>query len=268
MLSQFKTILSLTIATGSLYVQPAAANSQNLVPAPLTPVQAELRSGGPTSTASVIQVDSWYAAGRDIRLGDGTQVPADTEFTVLQIRDDQVQIGIDNDLSTDPLSVWIPMSQLERANPRLVDTEAVELFADLGIDLMTTFVARRRGGRRGGGGMTYCLRDVRIRAAKYTRCVPQNIPMASIAYPRYKAAGWDPITYSPSVPNGTACFFEGGRPCGRGSYCGHAAIKVGPNRWVGAGTTPTPFLRDRRDSGRVPYKYHGCLTPPKSCGGR
>ena len=102
--------------------------------------------------------------------------------------------------------------------------------------------------------MTYCLRDVRLTAARFTSHVPQGIVMASEAYGPYKADGWQPITYSSSVPLGTACFFSGGRSCGHGKSCGHAAIKISANAWKGAGVRPTPFI-----SGRP---LIGCLTPP------
>jgi hypothetical protein len=101
--------------------------------------------------------------------------------------------------------------------------------------------------------MTYCLRDVRLTAARFTSRVPQGIAIASEAYGPYKADGWQPITYSSSNPVGTACFFGGGRMCGR-KHCGHAAIKISANAWKGAGVRPTPFIAGR--------PLIGCLTPP------
>ncbi len=204
---------------------------------------------GPGATAneearksSQINVNSWYT------LDDGSEV----SVIAFSPNGDQVQIATD-DLKGEPVFQWISLAELQSASPRLVDIDALENLADLGMLVVSI---------EGRGGMTYCLRDVRIRAARYTRRVPQNISMASIAYPKYKAMGWKPIEYSVRVPQGTACFFGGGRPCGRGTYCGHAAIKIGSNRWLGAGVTPTPFLRNRSNNGRVAYRFHGCLTPP------
>ncbi len=245
-----------------------------------------------------LKVDHWYKLKRAVSLqpmiADGeeetfnkprlTLVPG-TEINVLEFSPDGafVLIGIDEDISpenpgvtpNEPVIAWVHTSDLVNAQPEFIDVEALEFFADLGIVLedaeyAATEVARRGGGRsrrRGGrGGMTYCLRDVRITAARFTRRVPQGIPMASMAYPRYKAAGWSPISYSSSVPIGTACFFGGGRRCGK-SYCGHAAIKIGSNKWKGAGIYSSPFLNSRSGRGRVPYKFHGCLVPPNDKGG-
>lgn len=207
----------------------------------------------PGQTASVeirnsreIKANNWYT------LEDGT------EISVIRFSRDgrNVEVAVDNGES-DPSVQWVTTESIQALNPKRIDFEALEGLADLGLIIETVSTRKK-------GGMTYCLRDVRIRATRYTaqRNIPQGIPMASIAYKAYRAKGWKKIEYSARVPNGTACFSGGGRPCGRKSYCGHAAIKIGANQWLGAGVTPTPWLRDRRDNGRVPYKKHGCLTPP------
>jgi hypothetical protein len=102
-------------------------------------------------------------------------------------------------------------------------------------------------------GMTYCLRDVRLTAARFTRKVPQGIESASRAYGPYKAAGWKPVKYSKDNKIGTACFFGGGRT-GCHGYSAHPAITIGANAWKGAGIRPTPFLKGRH--------LIGCLVPP------
>lgn len=227
-----------------------------------------------------------------------------TEFQILSFSKDgeYAKIGIDEDGFADqnpgvedsaPVVAWVYTGDLIQSRGQTVDTEAVEtaMLNDPNYGQAQpaeTANARRRGGysynrggrgrraygnssgrrrsRGGGGGMTYCLRDVRITAAQYTKHVPQGIPMASIAYPKYLAAGWSrydlDMKHPERAPKGTACFFGGGRPCGGHSYCGHATIKINKVMWKGAGVRPTPFLRSRHDSGRVPYKFQGCLTPP------
>lgn len=223
--------------------------------------------------------DNFNVASQSLLLVEGT------EFSVLKMSPDKrfVLIGIDEDGFSDnnagtdagqPVIAWISVSDLAGAGLQVVDAEAIDIeglsqFAEgEPSEYITTELARRGGGsarrrggrgRRGGGGMTYCLRDVRLYAVRFTRAVPQNIPMASQAYPRYRAAGWQPVSYSPSNPIGTACFMGGGRSCGKGRKCGHAAIKISSNAWKGAGIRPTPFLSNSR--GKV-YTFHGCLVPP------
>jgi hypothetical protein len=223
--------------------------------------------------------DNYNVNGPSLLLVEGT------EISILKFSDDKrfVLVGIDEDGFEinnpgidpgQPTIAWIAVSDLDRAALQVVDVEAIDIeglsqFAEgEPSEYVATELARRGGGsarRRGGrgrggrGGMTYCLRDVRLHAARYTRAVPQGIPMASQAYPRYKAAGWRPVSYSSSNPIGTACFMGGGRSCGRGRKCGHAAIKISSNAWKGAGVRPTPFLSNSR--GRV-YSFHGCLVPP------
>jgi len=208
-----------------------------------------------------------------------------TEVHILDLSPDKrfALIGIDEDgfdennpgiNGADPVIAWVDLGELSRAGLQSVDSEGIEIFGlsqfaqNQPSDFVSTEVAARRGGRararggrgrRGGGGMTYCLRDVRLHAARYTSRVPQNIPMASMAYPRYKAAGWRSVAYSPSNPLGTACFMGGGRSCGKGKKCGHAAIKISSNAWKGAGVRPTPFLPN--SDGKV-YHFQGCLVPP------
>jgi hypothetical protein len=252
----------------------------------------------PSSQSAEIVKDQWYSLSKTVTVGVLEQVGADdnfnvsgpslllvegTEISVLDVSADGrfLMIGVDEDGFNEgnpgideeqPVVAWIEASSLNRASLKVVNTEAID------IDGLTQFAqdeqpeyavteearrgggrARRRGGRGRRGGMTYCLRDVRLHAARHTRSVPQGIPMASQAYPRYKAAGWRPVAYSPSNPIGTACFMGGGRSCGRGRKCGHAAIKISSNAWKGAGIRPTPFLSSRR--GKV-YSFHGCLVPP------
>jgi len=216
-----------------------SANSASAIVNPAQSAPAGIRE------SRQIQVNNWYT------LDDGM------EISVISFSRDgrRVKIGIDNGLSEPSIEV-VALEALQGRNPKRIDFEALEGLADLGLIVET--VATR-------GGMTYCLRDVRLRARSFTaqRNIPQGIPQASQAYPKYRAKGWKPITYSARVPNGTACFFGGGRLRGcSGGGCGHAAIKIGPNKWLGAGITPTPYLRNRNGNGRVPYKFHGCLTPP------
>lgn len=214
-----------------------------------------------------------------------------TEFQILKFAEngEYALIGIDEDgfstenpgvVDSQPVVAWVRTADIAQANAQVVDIESIQMLADLGISFdqdqseysrtdtaaRKKGQARRRGGQgRGGrrGGMTYCLADVRIWASSKIGAskVPQGIPMASIAYPKYKAKGWRPIAYSASVPVGTACFFKGGRKCGKTSRCGHAAIKIAANKWKGAGVRPTPFLRSN-GPGRTPLVLQGCLVMP------
>lgn len=208
---------------------------------------------------------------QDLTLVEGT------ELQILKISADGrvAYIGLDEDISednpgvngADPVLASVDLAELQRGKLAAVDVEGIEVLGtsvalDSQDEYVRTDVAARRGGharRRGGrgrrGGMTYCLRDVRLTAARYTHKVPQGIPYASIALPRYVAAGWrrvPPSAWS-SAPIGTACFSGGGRSCGR-AKCGHAAIKIGPNTWKGAGIRPTPWLPGRN--------AQGCAIPP------
>lgn len=223
--------------------------------------------------------DNFNVNGQSLLLVEGTEISildisADKRFVLIGIDEDGFS---DNNVGTDsiqPVIAWVSASDLDPAALQIIDTASIDIeglsqFAEgEPSEYVTTELARRGGGsarrrggrgRRGGGGMTFCLRDVRLHAARYTRAVPQGIPMASMAYPRYRAAGWRSVSYSPSNPIGTACFMGGGRSCGRGRKCGHAAIKISSNAWKGAGIRPTPFLSNSR--GRV-YTFHGCLVPP------
>jgi hypothetical protein len=224
--------------------------------------------------------DNFNVNGDSLFLVEGTEVSvldvsADKRFALIGIDEDGFDENNAGVEAAEPTIAWVEISQLSRGGLQVVDAEGIEIEGILSqtaqadqSEFVATELARRGGGRarrRGGrgrtgrGGMTYCLRDVRLTAARYTRKVPQGISMASKAYPRYKAAGWRPVSYSPSNPIGTACFFGGGRSCGHGTRCGHAAIKISSNAWKGAGVRPTPFLSNR--PGKV-YHFQGCLVPP------
>ena len=189
--------------------------------------------GASAAAESTLQQDRWY----EVQSPALDLVPGD-EFSVLEINGDFALIGLDN-MESDPIVAWVELSQLEQTHPVLIDEEES---AD-------------------PKAMTYCLRDVRIAARKFTAAknIPQGIPRAALAYPAYKAKGWRPIKLSASVTNGTACFYGGGRRDCKGWPCGHAAIKIGKNKWKGAGIRPVPGLPNKK--GRT-YVFHGCLTPP------
>lgn len=214
-----------------------------------------------------------------------------TEFTVLDMSADgqYVRIGIDEDITeynpgvsaNDPIAVWVLRSELMATEPQYVDMAALDLFEDMGVDIDLTLEEQAWWEESGlighvrkkkSGGMTYCLRDVRTTALKYTSAknIPQGISRAAIAYPAYKAKGWKPVAYSSKNTNGTACFYGGGRmdcctksnskgKCIARGACGHAAIKIGANKWKGAGIRPVPQLPNKK--GKV-YIAQGCLTPP------
>lgn len=242
-----------------------------------------------------VKLHRWYSLGKNINLtaledrqGDSNYNTAGsasialvqgTEVNIMELSEDgkQALIGIDENISTEnprvdgnePVLVWVNTTDLVQGQLTEVNIEESEALLEMlggqeREEFLETDVAargrghvRRRGGGRGRGGMTYCLRDVRLTAARFSRRVPQGVPMASIAYPRYRAAGWTPVSYG-GAPIGTACFFGGGRRCGR-SFCGHAAIKISGNAWKGAGIRPTPFLPNR--PGKT-YRFQGCLKPP------
>lgn len=219
-------------------------------------------------TTENLELNKWYSATRSATLealedqsGENLNVSTNpvvltqgSQFNIMDIKGNAVLIGIDDDMDSEPKLTWVPLQQLLVAFPEAIDTDKVEANASFDDDGMigTSLEASRHHGRR-RGGMTYCLRDVRLTAARFTRRVPQGIPMASMAYPRYRAAGWRPTSYGSHNPVGTACFFGGGRSCGR-KACGHAAIKISSNAWKGAGVRPTPFIGGR-------YMI-GCLVPP------
>ncbi len=263
------------------------------------------QSAALTSNPSTsIEQDYWYRVKRHTNLRPQVQVggapntnapvnnlvlPPGTEFNVMDVSADgrYVQIAIDQDITqfnagvdpNDPMLVWVLKSELMNTEPQYVDMAALELFEDLGLDLDMTSEEQAWWDASGLIGpvarkssMTYCLRDVRTTAVKYTakKNIPQGIPRAAVAYPAYKAKGWKPIKYASSNPNGTACFYGGGRmdcctkknskgKCIARGACGHAAIKIGANKWKGAGIRPVPQLPNK--NGKV-YIPHGCLTPP------
>lgn len=213
-----------------------------------------------------VEAHKWYDVQRGVNLAsfdiDKNPRPLtlteNSEITVLEEDGDKVLIGIDDYEDQDPVLGWVSKYELEAyAMPREFKTnEREKSFADNDSDEdnIATQEARRHGGRgHRRGKMTYCLRDVRLTAARFTRAVPQGVPMASLAYPKYRAKGWKPVAFSPSNPPGTACFSGGGRSCGRRG-CGHAAIKIGSNAWKGAGVRSSPWIAGR-------YKI-GCLVPP------
>lgn len=254
-----------------------------------------------------IETDHWYRVKRmvtlkpQVQLGtapiegaptDKLTLPPGTEVNVLDMSADgqYVMIGIDEDISQfnpalaggDPIAVWVLKSELMLAEPQYVDMAAIDMFEEMGIDIDNTLEEQAWWDEAGLIGqvkkkkkssMTYCLRDVRTTAVKYTAAknIPQGISRAAIAYPAYKGKGWRPIKLSASGnPNGTACFYGGGRmdcctksnskgKCIARGACGHAAIKIGSNKWKGAGIRPVPGLPNRK--GKV-YVFHGCLTPP------
>jgi|GEM_PF-4692802 len=222
--------------------------------------------------------DNYNVNGNQLFLVEGTEVSvmeisADGRYALIGIDEDGFEennTGID---ASAPTIAWVSIAELSRARLRAIDAQGIEIDGRISpntqgqqSEFVATEVARRGGGsarRRGGRGrrgrMTYCLRDVRLGAARFTSQVPQDIEMASEAYPQYQAMGWTPVDYSPSNPVGTACFFSGGRSCGKGVKCGHAAIKISANAWKGAGVRPTPFLPNTKDK---VYTLQGCLTPP------
>lgn len=244
----------------------------------------------PRSYNTRLRANNWYAITRRMtvepiqRIGNRrsrnipkylTQVHLNigTELNVIQITKDGnfAYIGIDNNMTKDNpgikwgvVTFWVRTAELN-LNTQFVDTEALEFLANKGIGKGPGIVGTD-GARR--GRMTYCLREVRMAALQFTPSVPGNISMASQAYPRYRAAKWTPVQYSPQVPIGTVCFFNGGRQCGEDKngnkiYCGHSAIKIASNAWKGAGVHPTPFLANRTDGNRTAYKFRGCLKPPE-----
>lgn len=230
-----------------------------------------------------VQAERWYRLNEAVTLPamlmNGTtnqnapselSLTSGTEISILEESEDgqHLLIALDEGVNPEePAILWVRRADLDNVSLEHIDTEALEFFYDLGIGLdgLTQVVA---------GKMTYCLRDVRIEAARYTKArnIPQGIPRAALAYNAYKGKGWKPIKYSSKVPNGTACFYGGGRMdcCSkynkagkcikRGAACGHAAIKIGSNKWKGAGIRPVPHLPDTKTK---KYIFHGCLTPPK-----
>lgn len=214
-----------------------------------------------------------------------------TRLTILSIdaQNGVAEVGIPDDISANnkgvkpdqPVRTWVSLTDLAVAKTETIDSEYAELYGDdnmllsaLGVDSewAVTDVAGPGGMRamavkpkpkphgKGGGGhpMTYCLADVYYAAHRFTSSahIPAGIPYAAAAYGPYRRAGWSPIAYSTSVPLGTACFFSGGRySAADHAYLGHAAIKIGPNAWKGAGVRPTPFIPGRN--------LIGCLVPPK-----
>ena len=214
----------------------------------------------------------WYIVGKSVTLPvfeDKLRAPnsnighlrqltvgLDTEINILETSADGefAQIGIDDETisqensginAEEPVVVWVRVSQLLAGQLEEVNVENSEEFSSQ--------LDRSRG--RGGGGMTYCLREVRMAAYRFTRRVPSGIAAAAQAYWPFRQMGWLPVSYSLHAPVGTACFFGHGRwSKGCGGYCGHAAIKLGKNNWKGAGFRPTPFLPGRT--------LIGCLMPP------
>lgn len=259
-----------------------------------------------------LQKDQWYSASRTVSMQileakgfrnvnvprslDRLTLVEGTQFQILKFTKDgqYAKVAIDEDgfsnenpgiREEEPVIAWVSTADVVQLNAQVIDIEALENLADLGIEMdlgpeySNTEVAgrygksRRRGGqgRRGGGGkrrggMTYCLADVRIWLTNNGRVHVNNIPYASIAYSKYKAAGGTPVSNWKTAPIGTACFYGGGRKCGKRAYCGHASVKIGPNTWKGAGTYAQPRLRDRTDNGRIPYSFQGCLAMPKRGG--
>lgn len=200
-----------------------------------------------------------------------------TEVNIMDYSPDKQFAFIGMDEGGEVVHVWVRVSELMRGQPEYIDVEGIEIWGDAVAydqdEYVSTDVARRgggqarrRGGRRGGRrGMTFCLRDVRLAAPRYTckRRPAPSVERASLAYNVYKSAGWSEYHGDiSSAPLGTACFSDGGRmDCGPrdNEACGHAAIKTAPNTWKGAGKRPSPWLNN--GNGKV-YVKQGCLTPP------
>lgn len=252
---------------------------------------------------SVLETHKWYKASKKLTVhlfqdlrgsenlntgnGSSLEISPETELSVMDLSEDGqfALIGIDEEALAnfnpgvdpqEPTIAWVSTVELPIASLALIDVEEEESKPFVSDDGESDFAANgyldtevaSRGGavharRRGGKKMTYCLRDVRLTAARFTRAVPR-VAAAAHAYGAYLKAGWRPVSFSESAPRGTSCFSGGGRRspgCCPGGHrrkgscaCGHAAIKIGSNTWKGAGIRHTPWI-----SGRNPI---GCLRPP------
>jgi hypothetical protein len=236
-------------------------------------------------TTSVIPQEASDVHGNPVDINNSVILKSGTDINVLEFspKGDYALITVEDgsedemDVSKEfPETAWVNITDLVYGNPTALSDDQLENESD-GIAMAETnggyndlpngtfevaLIARkfhkRRGGRR-ANGMTYCLRDVRTAGCGNSPLVEY----ASLAYTAYKNLGWRPIEFSRDVPTCTACFSTGGRKsCGR-IGCGHAAVKIGANKWKGAGVRPDPWLHKRKgDKTRYEYNPVGCLVAP------
>jgi hypothetical protein len=191
-----------------------------------------------------------------------------------------LRLGLDSDFSAEPNVIWVHESALKTAAVEFVDQDRpdnLNLFssaADYADDDMTPLeillsqnedglgelvrsdvAGKSWGRRRHHGGMTYCLRDVRVSLARMGICHSSSFGAAAAnAYSPIKSqCGMKPVAYSPDLPKGSVCISSGGNHRCGGHACGHAAVKIGAGAWKGAGVRPTPVLSNHG----APH----CLTP-------
>jgi hypothetical protein len=229
-----------------------------------------------TATVTVYNDRTGKAPNQNVNGLSQLSLVQDMEVNILDVSEDgqYVQIGIDDTVigemnpsidAKSPVRAWVRVSDLLRGSLEVADTgddsplasmladEYVTDYAEMDVAARGNVRAYHRG-HRGHGSMTYCLRDVRLAAG--CEAPKERVSAAAHAYPVYKAAGWMPVEYSTSLPIHTACFSGGGRRDCNGP-CGHAAIKIGPNAWKGAGVRRDPFIAGRN--------FIGCLAPPNHC---
>jgi hypothetical protein len=242
-----------------------------------------------SSDLTALQTDRWYVLTRKMKLKVNKKVDRESvynipdrlrvltlgpgvQLTVLRYSANGrfALLGIDENISVDnpgvrprdPVIAWVPTADLLHGFLKYSGEEQNQ--SSLGIndrDLGESYPGWSTFGDISDS--PHCLRDVHVTSVRLNHKSAPKVAMASTAFPKYKASGWLSTPYSANSPLGTVCFFRGGRSCGKGVRCGHAAIKIGDHKWKGAGIWPTPFLRSRRDGGRVPYKFQGCLVPPR-----
>lgn len=193
-----------------------------------------------------------------------------------------IEIGLESDFSSEPHVMWVNAQSLQSIRTESYDPDSADLSLNIYSDnavsrdddgtplktllsddpnllgnLVATDIASSRGGTakrsHHGGGMTFCLRDVRLTLARMGICHSNSFGAAAAQAlgPIEQQCGFTPISYSDSMPKGSVCISQGGnKNCGgRGHFqaCGHAAVDIGNGMWEGAGIRNSPHINGLTD---------------------
>jgi len=232
----------------------------NRATAPQTPVvqtQSVSDTGGdvsPLNQVVAITKDSELAVLSDENSTDTTnttkmlKLSVGTEVTVIRKAQlpevgEVAEIRIDSDDESVPSEAFVRMS----------DLEAISMSTDQGLTPLDAALSEGddedvliENAARGRRGTPSCYRDVKFELLR--RGLVRRYPSGAAAWMGYDVLrgshGFRPVAFSQSLPNGAVCVSEGGRfSCGR-KKCGHIAVKIGSQRWYGAGVFKHPLLRN------------------------
>jgi len=245
-------IMALIVSCSNVFVASAAfgaptsqAQSESFESEEISQLVQDMQVMVMTKDAQIEMFDRVTGA----RLGKTLNLTAETEFTVvrkLQVPGvgELAEIMIDSDDETVPPEALVRMADLEQVavpvNLGMTPLDANLSSEDDADDVLSQSVFRRD--RR--GGTPSCYRDVKFELLR--RRLVHSYPPGAAAWMGFdvlRRFGFQPVAFSQGLPNGAVCVSEGGRfNCGR-KKCGHIAVKIGHQRWYGAGVFPNPLLR-------------------------